>query len=129
MMHPNPDAHFSIWLNQFVGKWPLFDAACSFVAMHHLFKGAAMIAALWAVWFAGTRRAREIAVSSALAAVGAVGVARAIAHLAPYRARPLHDARLGLRIARGLEPATLLGWSSFPSDHAAFFMAIATGVF
>ena len=61
---------------------------------------------------------------------GFVGIAlaillnRALQLALPFRARPIHDAVLGLDLPAGLTPEILGGWSSFPSDHAAIFAAL-----
>jgi undecaprenyl-diphosphatase len=43
--------------------------------------------------------------------------------------RPLHDPAVEFRLPYDVDPAALGGWSSFPSDHAALFFAVATGLF
>ena len=43
----------------------------------------------------------------------------------PHRMRPLHAQPEGFNLAYGVNPLTLDGWSSMPSDHAVMFFAIA----
>jgi membrane-associated phospholipid phosphatase len=52
-----------------------------------------------------------------------------LAALLPFRLRPLYNPELHLHRAFTLDSNTLETWSSFPSDHAVLFFAIATGVF
>jgi membrane-associated phospholipid phosphatase len=49
--------------------------------------------------------------------------------LLPTHVRPLHNAALNFRLPLHLNPETLNHWSSFPSDHASVFFAIATTIF
>jgi undecaprenyl-diphosphatase len=45
------------------------------------------------------------------------------------RLRPMHDPRFHFNIPEEIEPEdTLVGWSSFPSDHAIVICAFATAV-
>ena len=58
----------------------------------------------------------------------AIIFARVIAKLSPFRIRPEQNLDLHLRLAYSFEPVELPHWSSFLSDHALFFVALATGV-
>jgi len=58
----------------------------------------------------------------------AILLARALAKVSPFRIRPAENLDLHLRIAYSFDPAELPHWSSFVSDHAVFFFALATGV-
>src|SRR5262249_5592737 len=59
----------------------------------------------------------------------ALVVGRILALSLPFRVRPLHDPLLHFVVPHGLNAGELAGWSSFPSDHAMLFFALATGVF
>ena len=41
----------------------------------------------------------------------------------------MHDPALHLTLPYAVDPDTLAHWSSFPSDHAVLFGALATGLF
>ncbi len=59
----------------------------------------------------------------------AIFVARLVAHFAPFEARPMYDAISGyhrLAVDRALD---MENWSSFPSDTAAFSIALTLGLF
>ncbi len=56
-------------------------------------------------------------------------IARLMALLLPFRLRPIDNPELHLKLAFVLNPATFKSWSSFPSDHAALFFALATGIY
>ncbi len=99
---------------------------------HDLFKGGVIMAVLWWGWFAtcGDQRTRRgYLLSAIVAGMIAVALARGLALSLPFRERPLHVESLAFRVPLGLNQETLEGWSSFPSDHAALFFALATGVF
>ncbi|OXH87894.1 phosphoesterase, partial [Burkholderia multivorans] len=60
----------------------------------------------------------------------ALATGRVLAHALPFRVRPIYNPDLHLHFPSvGLRAATLQNWSSFPSDHAMLWMAIATGIF
>jgi undecaprenyl-diphosphatase len=58
----------------------------------------------------------------------AIVLARVLAKLSPFRIRPVQNLDLHLRLAYSFDPLDLPHWSSFLSDHAVFFFALATGV-
>lgn len=47
----------------------------------------------------------------------------------PYRARPLHNPELHFLMPYNVDPQRLLGWSSFPSDHAILWFFLAATVY
>jgi undecaprenyl-diphosphatase len=123
---------FDSWLssafNSFVGRSWTIDAACVLIASNVLIKGAWIVAVYPLAWLrASACKARQaVLVYGVVAAVASIGVARLIGALLPFRVRPIHEPALHLRLAFGLDPRTLLNWTSFPSDHAALFAALAT---
>ncbi len=56
-----------------------------------------------------------------------VFLARLLAHILPFRVRPLASPGIGLTFPSGNE--NLEAWSSFPSDHAVLFFSVATGIY
>ncbi len=99
---------------------------------HDLFKGGVFMAAVWWCWFArggDDRTRRGYLVGAVIAGVLAVGLARGLALSLPFRERPLHAESFNFRVPLGFDAESLEGWSSFPSDHAALFFALATGIF
>ncbi|RZF27172.1 phosphatase PAP2 family protein [Paraburkholderia sp. UYCP14C] len=96
-------------------------------------KGLVLIPVLWWMWFQqDERRAwrRELLVATLLSGIVAFFVARLLTHWLPFRARPLYNTELHLQFASSATTgAALADWSSFPSDHAMLWMAIATGIF
>lgn len=47
----------------------------------------------------------------------------------PFRPRPMTVAALHFQTPFGASDHGLINWSSFPSDHAAVFFALATSIF
>lgn len=123
---------FDSWLptvfNSFIGRSWTLDAACVLIASNVFIKGAWVVAVYPLAWLhAGASKARQaVLVYGVIASVASIGVSRLIGGLLPFRLRPIHDPALHLRLASGLEPRVLLDWTSFPSDHATLFAAVAT---
>lgn len=59
----------------------------------------------------------------------AIILGRFLAYILPFRLRPLQNLLLHFKVPYGISPDTLNSWSSFPSDHAVLFFALATGIF
>lgn len=117
------------FLNQFAMRSRAFDMVVVEVANNNLLKGGVILALFWAAWFDGRDRyRREILVCTIAAAFGALVVTRVLTVVLPFRERPLHTAALGFQAPYMADVGTLRGWSSFPSDHATLFAAMATGI-
>ncbi|WP_368623840.1 phosphatase PAP2 family protein [Paraburkholderia sp. BR13444] len=103
------------------------------IADLYTFKGLVLIPLLWWMWFQrGDRREwrREMVLATLLSGLLALFVGRLLTHWLPFRVRPVFSSELHLRFAgRVIGDAQLSTWSSFPSDHAMLWMAIATGIF
>lgn len=127
------DATILLQLNGWVGTSWTFDFILLHLLGSSLLKGGVLVALLWWSWgqSGGLPPAPAIARTVAGALV-AVVLARAMQNLLPARPRPLHDPEIlasGFELARGLPSDILREWSSFPSDHAVLFFAVATAVF
>jgi len=98
-----------------------------------LLKGAVAVAVLWAVWFGSAPdpwRNRETVLKTILAGLLAAGISRAVQNFLPHRPRPMHAAPDFIPPG-GIGPEQIewmRSWSSFPSDHAALFFALAAGI-
>ncbi|MGF6962122.1 phosphatase PAP2 family protein [Paraburkholderia youngii] len=103
------------------------------IADLYTFKGLVLIPLLWWMWFQrGDRREwrREMVLATLLSGLLALFVGRLLTHWLPFRVRPVFSSELHLHFAgRVIDDAQLSTWSSFPSDHAMLWMAIATGIF
>ncbi len=117
------------FFNQVVNRSLALDTFLLLCASSALLRGLPIALLIWWCWFKeGTqqRQNREILLYGIVACFCVVFLARTVAHFLPYRQRPIHNPELVLRFAEGLVRHTLYGWSSFPSDHAAVFFALAT---
>ena len=95
-----------------------------------LLKGAVLMATFWWAWIyygAEDQKVRETLLFTMLLSVVSVAVARLLALSLPFRVRPLQNPQLDFRMPYEMDPKTLIGWSSFPSDHAAIFFCLAIG--
>ena len=90
------------------------------------------MAGLWWAWFwpnSNLRLNRSYLLSALLGAVVALFVARILAHALPLRTRPILDPSLHFRLPFGApDQSNWTIWSSFPSDHAALFVALLAGI-
>jgi|ERR1051326_6297459 undecaprenyl-diphosphatase len=119
-------------LNQFARHWYVLDSAMVFVAAQDLPKGGVIVAALWGIWFnhhRDQRRNQSILISSVAAGAIAILAARLAVLVLPFRVRPLYDPDLHFQHPFNVESIQLENWSSFPSDHATLFFALAVGIF
>jgi undecaprenyl-diphosphatase len=119
------------FLNQFVGRRPLFDKTLVFAATNDFVRGGFLSALLWAAWFrtdgeAGDKPRMRIA-ATLVGSVIAIVIARAVALIVGFRVRPIADPTNGFHFP----PAAMRweGWSAFPSDHAILFVALAVCLF
>jgi membrane-associated phospholipid phosphatase len=97
-----------------------------------LINGGFVTALLWAAWVRPSEareRNRAILVAGVVLTAVALVVARVMALLLPFRERPRFTPELGFRLPGQNADLTMLKWSSFPSDHATMFFALATILF
>ncbi len=126
------DYEILVLLNSVSRKSWVFDYLVNFFAMSHLFKGGLMMAALWWFWFAAHGRKkmyRESVASLAAGSLITIAIARVLALVVPFRQRPLQVAELHFVPPYTLSPDLLDTWNAFPSDHAALFFTLATGIY
>jgi undecaprenyl-diphosphatase len=129
----NFDVSGELFINQFVGLHPWFDTLVSRSDATVLFKGGVIVLLFWLVLFdhnrpGQLRKGFELLLGSAFFSIFAVLSARALALSLPFRTRPIYTPSFHMRIPAESD-LDLLNWSAFPSDHAALFLALATGIF
>src|SRR5690242_17463774 len=114
-----------LWINHPAGQNGVLDKLIVDIADEGLLKGGIFLAAYWWLWFdqQGARR-REIA-AAMIAALATAALSRLLQVGLPFHQRPLHSPDIGLHMPLGLNPETLNTFSSFPSDHAMLFFALA----
>lgn len=125
------------WINQFVGRWPWFDLAVYHVSGSEFLKGIAIVTVYWYFLFEHAKQetepkeveTRATLLTVLILVVPAMVVARGLARLLPYRERPFFDPGLHFQWPYHVDADQFIRWSSFPSDHAALFSALAMGLF
>lgn len=125
------DVSVVLFLNQLARASWSFDHLINFVSQSDLMKGGAVIALLWWVWFkseADRDVVRGHVLATLVGAVVAIGVGRALALNLPFRPRPVHEAALNFVLPYGAREGMMESWTSFPSDHALLFFALAVGL-
>ncbi len=125
----NPfDAGIVHFLNGFACRSNALDGLVV-LATGYLFRVTGIVMLLWWAWFpderADAKTRREILASGMIACAFSWGVSRVLSHALPFRERPLREPTLHFRLPLGANPTALVGWSSFPSDHAAVYFTLA----
>lgn len=121
------DLSIIVFFNKLANHSRTFDALVEYISNAEIFKGGVLMALLWWVWFRGgkqQRSDREAVLATLAAGVTALFAARTLALTLPFRLRPV----LALDPTRQGETGFFREWSSFPSDHATLFFALATGL-
>src|SRR5512140_351802 len=132
------DSTVTVFINSYAHKSSLFDLFMHLVMDSGLLKGGFFMAILWWVWFKGGehefrfRYDREVVMATIVGALFAVLCAKFIEFAMPHHPRPMNDPLLHFQIPYGVPQGEVDWWeghSSFPSDHAAMFFALAAGLF
>ncbi len=118
------------FFNQFAQHSWTIDSLIMTISDSDLLKGYLSLPLLWWAWFRGPRQEedRRTVLLTIVGALSAVAVARLLQLTLPYRPRPIHTAGLQFTLPYSMPADFLEGWSSFPSDHASLFFALATGL-
>jgi membrane-associated phospholipid phosphatase len=123
------------WVNQFASDSAYFNQLVSYVAGSNLFKGLPMMTMIWFFWFKSTNGkpdSRQTILAALLGCFIALVLARIVNNVVPFQPRPFANSALELQPLVGLvtpEENSLYHWSAFPSDHAALYFGLATGIF
>lgn len=127
----NPfDTSILLFLNRFAQRSPRFDEFVVFLSDFNLLKGGIIVGLMWWLWFEpeDVRRKREVLLAALIASVPALIIAKTLT-VVTFRPRPLNEARLLFHVPHSVTPAEWKQLSSFPSDHAVLFFAMAAGIF
>jgi undecaprenyl-diphosphatase len=133
----NLDITISVFLNSFAHRYWTLDRLANFFNGNLLVRGFLVLALFYFIWFQSKDTSengelsekQEILLYTILICVPALVLVRVIAWAMPFRARPIIDPALHLRVAYGFEYQNLLHWSSFPSDTTMLYFLLATGAF
>ncbi|MFZ0820901.1 MAG: phosphatase PAP2 family protein [Candidatus Acidiferrales bacterium] len=131
------DKGISVFFNSVVLKSRGFDQILVLISLNPLLKGMVLIAAFWSLWFYNTKQpdpalqkdSRTTLLTTLLICAPMLAAVRILATLLPYSVRPVLVPELHLAQATSLDVNNLAKWSSFPSDHAAMFLGLATGLY
>jgi membrane-associated phospholipid phosphatase len=127
------DARGLVFLSHFTFQSHFVTHAILAIVNDYIFKGVVLIALLWWVWFkpgGSTQRNRELVTIAIVSGLVALVLGRLMAHYLPFRLRPMYNPEFqALFSFTGLREPMLRTWSSFPSDHAMLWCAIATAIF
>jgi membrane-associated phospholipid phosphatase len=124
------DLAITSFINGFAHRSIRFDEFVIWISTSNLLKGLVVIALVWWLWFqdGDIRSRREALLAGIIASFPALVLSRILSWVF-FRPRPLNETGLLLRVPYGASAADWEGVSSFPSDHAVFFFALATGIF
>ena len=111
-----------------------FDLFVSSLSSAHFIGGGWLTLFFWWFWFSGKEESsrnhnRSLVICTVFSSYASLVIARVVSLFAPWRGRPLNDPPADFIPSQVLDPHAFVEWSSFPSDHAVLFFAIATGLF
>ena len=130
----NLDISITLKLNAIAASSPSLSRFVYFITNNGLFQGGVFMAAVWWLWFEGEadpekrKRNQQIIIGILVGCLLGVFATRVLTHALPFRTRPIFATELHLAPLFQL-PADLDHKTSFPSDHATLFFALATGFF
>ncbi len=127
------DLKIMSFLNGFAHQSPFFDNIMLFIMDSPVLKGGMVMGMLWWLWFRRDNRLsdnREIVIATIFASFIAMVVTKFIEHELPIIPRPIHNAGLKFIAPFGMSFGEGNDWwqSSFPSDHAALFFSLISGL-
>jgi len=120
-----------LWVNHFAHHQARFDHFIEAWINLNFLQGGFFFLFLWWMWFrkSSTPEADRIDAIRILFAVwGAIIIARALQIGLPHRLRPLNDPTVAFVMPYGGVKDVAAHFSSFPSDHAIVYFALATAI-
>jgi undecaprenyl-diphosphatase len=125
------DRAVTVALNHFNHVSFLFDAVCHGISENTTSSGLIFVALLWFCWFSSPDlRSRHNVLFGTVASALASLLSRMTQLMFPSRARPFQDPSLHLTLPFTVQPDSLRHVaSSFPSDHAALYFALAATLY
>jgi undecaprenyl-diphosphatase len=113
-------------LNSFVGHWHEFDLFIAWLDANFV-GGTVFLAGIFWFWCYRDNRQvdrQRVIINMVPAVFIALVINRTIAVWLPFRARPMHDPALAIRVVQDAPRLNLESWSSFPSDTASYFFVM-----
>lgn len=124
----NPfDAGIISFLNHFARHSYAFDmffVLCS----NYLLRVAGIVPLYWWAWFRegeGKTGKRDTLMFGLISCLFTLLLSRILSVILPFRPRPFLNPDLHFQVPYGQSTQMLIGWSSFPSDHAAVYFTLA----
>jgi undecaprenyl-diphosphatase len=117
------------FLNTFSHRSWALDSFLLLLSENFLLKGAVITILYWWAWFRkGEHKSEErsFLLFGILSSYPALLISRFFSFMLPFRERPLRNPALHFQLPYGVRPEGLIGWSSFPSDNAVFFLILVT---
>jgi undecaprenyl-diphosphatase len=107
-------------------SWALdgFFVLCS----NYLLRVAGIVPLYWWAWFddsKGKTVKRDTLVFGMISCLFTLLLSRVLSAILPFRQRPMYNQEMHFRVPYGQGTQMLIGWSSFPSDHAALYFTLA----
>jgi undecaprenyl-diphosphatase len=128
----NPfDAGVISYLNHFARRSWALDTVfvlCS----NYLLRVAGIVPLYWWAWFRdgeGKTGKRDILLFGMISCMFTLLLSRILSSSLPFRMRPYLNPEMHFQIPFGQGTQMLVGWSSFPSDHAAVYFTLAACLF
>ncbi|MBZ5524576.1 MAG: phosphatase PAP2 family protein [Acidobacteriia bacterium] len=132
ILNVNPfDAGIISFLNRFARHSWAFDNFVVFTSSY-LFRVAGIVPLVWWAWFRdgeGKTTKRDTVAFGMIGCLFSLAFARMLSLALPFRERPLRNPELHFQLPYGQTDHALIGWSSFPSDHAAVYFTVAASLY
>lgn len=129
----NPiDFHIAQFFSSLASEYWRLDWLLYAAAQSYFLKGEVLMALFWAAWFrklSNEAMIQEALVATLIACMLGLGIGRALVYTLPYRARPIDNTVFKYNVPYPVDRSDAHDWSSFPSDHAILFVALAAGIF
>jgi undecaprenyl-diphosphatase len=125
------DVRIIEFFNAFVRLSVTLDQLMLFISNANLLKGGVFAALIWWLWFRRSEdmaTVREHLLATLAAALVAIGITQILQAVLPFRHRPIEEPGLNLTLPYGVPAGWWDGATSFPSDHAVLFFALAVGI-
>ncbi|MBY0480040.1 MAG: phosphatase PAP2 family protein [Chitinophagaceae bacterium] len=126
------DEPIIFFFNQIANKYLWLTRFILFISQSHLLKGGILVTVCWYTWFINPgpqmTKTRKGIFTTFTGSFIAIFVTRVLVNIFPFRARPILNKELGLKMPSFMDPSVFDNLSSFPSDHATIYMALSYGI-